>query len=102
MEKLVRDKIPEIIRGKGEVPQVRELAEHEVLGALRSKLLEEAHELVAAKDRDEIVEELADIKEVYDTILGKIHAWQDVTRKRRQKACHRGCFDKGYMLTMPD
>ena len=58
--KLVRDKIPELIEKQGEVPHVRILEEEEYLRHLEAKLDEEAGEY----HRDKNAEELADILEV--------------------------------------
>ena len=58
--KLVRDKIPELIEKQGEVPHVRILEEEEYLRHLEEKLNEEVGEY----HRDKNVEELADILEV--------------------------------------
>ena len=58
--KLVRDKIPEMIRAQGETPHVRILEEEEYLLHLEAKLNEEVTEF----HQDKNVEELADILEV--------------------------------------
>lgn len=93
--KLVRDKIPDIIRAKGEKPMTRVLAEKEYLGALIKKLKEE----VAEFEANPSVEELADIKEVTIAIreaLG-IHAGV-LEDARRQKADTNGRFKKRIFL----
>ena len=43
-EKLVRDKIPEIIREKGDSPKIRTASGEELDAFLRAKLVEEATE----------------------------------------------------------
>ena len=58
--KLVRDKIPEMIRAQGESPNIRILEQEEYLHHLEQKLDEE----VAEYHRDKNPEELADILEV--------------------------------------
>ena len=58
--KLVRDKIPELIRVQGETPLVRILESEEYLRCLEEKLDEEVGEY----HRDRNAEELADILEV--------------------------------------
>ncbi len=58
--KLVRDKIPEIIEASGTLAKTRILSEEEYLQALAHKLNEEVGEY----HRDQNLEELADILEV--------------------------------------
>ena len=67
--KLVRDKIPEIIEGQGKKANYHILSEEEFIEALKDKLIEEAKELKEAKTIDEIIEELVDILEVYYSLM---------------------------------
>lgn len=62
--KLVRDRIPEIIEGNGEVAVTRILDEAEYKLELEKKLLEECNEVLSAVSHDERIEELADVLEV--------------------------------------
>lgn len=66
--KLVRDRIPEIISADGQRPTTRTLAPEEFTKALRQKLVEEAKEVLAARDEQELYKELADVQEVLDTL----------------------------------
>ena len=61
--KLVRDRIPEIIRASGADPVVRTLTGEELIAALFDKLAEEASELREAGPLD-AAEEMADVMEV--------------------------------------
>lgn len=61
--KLVRDKIPNIIKEKGETPVVRILDKIEYKNELEKKLYEEYKEVIEATG-DDRVEELADMLEV--------------------------------------
>ena len=63
--KLVRDKIPEIISNNGENPKTRILDNIEYKKELDRKLLEEVNEYL----KDDNIEELADIEEVLLAIL---------------------------------
>ena len=58
--KLVRDKIPEIIEANGDKPTYETLKDDRYLIELNKKLLEEANEFIEANDP----EELADLMEV--------------------------------------
>jgi len=96
--KLVRDKIPDIIRAEGRTPVVEVLAEAQRRPALLAKLLEEAAEAAAATD-DGLPEELADVLEVVRALaaelglsLGRILALADDKREQR------GGFDQGLFL----
>jgi predicted house-cleaning noncanonical NTP pyrophosphatase (MazG superfamily) len=66
--KLVRDRIPEIIESVGKKCEVVVLSESEFKQALLTKLIEEAQEVQNA-DPSELITELADLNEVLDTIL---------------------------------
>jgi len=60
--KLIRDKIPEIIAGKGDVAKVSILSDLEYTKALKTKMIEESQELQEANSREDITNELADIE----------------------------------------
>ena len=66
--KLVRDRIPEIIRDAGRTPVTRTLDPTAYEQALRDKLLEEADEDAAASG-PEPLEELADVLEVVRALV---------------------------------
>jgi len=94
-KKLVRDRIPEILRAAGKEPVIRVLDEKEYLKELTKKLKEEIAEFEAKPS----VEELADIKEVIIAIreaLG-IHAGE-LEDARRKKADTNGRFKKRIYL----
>jgi predicted house-cleaning noncanonical NTP pyrophosphatase (MazG superfamily) len=93
--KLVRDKIPEIIKADGKKFSTRILNEEEHLKELIKKLKEEITEF----EQDLSVEELADIKEVTIAIreaLG-IHAGT-LEEARRKKAATNGRFKNKIFL----
>lgn len=67
--KLVRDKIPDIIRSNSEKPKTRILNDSEFEIELLKKLLEETQEVINAKgDKKEITKEISDVYEVIDAI----------------------------------
>lgn len=93
--KLVRDKIPDIITANGERFKTRILNDEEHLRELIKKLKEEAAEF----EENPSVEELADIKEITIAIreaLG-IHAGE-LEDARRKKAATNGRFKKKIFL----
>lgn len=93
-QKLVRDKIPDIIRDNGQVPVTRVLNKIELINALRAKLVEEAKELQDATARKQIIAEVADVKEAYDALLRALHLLpQEVERAQAKKREKNGGFD---------
>ncbi len=94
--KLVRDKIPEIIRQQGGEPLIRVLSDEDYARCLAQKLDEE----VAEFHRDQNLEELADILEVVfalTEIVGSSRAeLMDVYEKKHDA---RGGFsDKVFLI----
>lgn len=88
--KLVRDRIPEILKKKGINP-INHTAkdEEEFEYMLLAKLREETNEFIEAP----CLEEMADIMEVIYTILKQKNMdFADVERVRRKKAKERGGF----------
>lgn len=98
--KLVRDKIPEIIKAGGKTPVTHVIEDNEqYLQALLNKDLEESTEL-----RDNpCLEELADKLEVLNAI-GKVlgYSFQDIEIERAKKANERGGFDARIYLESTD
>lgn len=94
-KKLVRDKIPEIIKNNGEEPLWRVLNEEEYLKELNIKLIEEVNEFIEAGN----VEELADIMEVLEALAKVYHIdWGEVTTEQEIKRQKRGAFEKKIYL----
>ena len=93
--KLVRDKIVDIIKSKGENPKYHTLTDTEYLEELHKKLFEEANEFVEADDP----EELADLLEVlYSIAKVKNISLKEVEKIRQEKCNKRGGFDKKIYL----
>jgi len=100
--KLIRDRIPEIIRDSGRKYEVIEMSEEEYLQALRVKLLEEAQEAFKA-DSQELVTELADLFEVIDALIEVCSiARESVLEKQRIRKIERGGFTKKLKLLWAD
>ena len=93
--KLVRDKIPDLIRESGREPVVNILSGEEFKTALKAKLMEEVKEYC---DSEESVE-LADVYEVLRKLaeLDGI-SWSEIEELRLQKFSDRGGFNQGYYL----
>ncbi|MDA2895504.1 nucleoside triphosphate pyrophosphohydrolase [Mycolicibacterium sp. BiH015] len=104
--KLVRDRIPEIIREAGRNPDVRYVSGNDLVTALAAKLQEEAAEAAdAVADREALIEELADVAEVVSALMSLHHiAAQEIIEVAAAKAASRGRFSTGAWLVsaVPD
>ncbi|MCI8273032.1 MAG: nucleoside triphosphate pyrophosphohydrolase [Clostridia bacterium] len=93
--KLVRDKIPEIINSDNRLAITRTLNDSEYLNELNKKLQEEVKEYL----EDNNVEELADIVEViYGILISKKVSIEDFEIIRKNKVDKRGAFNKKIFL----
>ena len=94
--KLVRDRIPEIIKSDGKTPIIEILPNEEYLNELDKKLNEE----VAEYQADKSIEEMADVLEVLFAICeGRGHTVEELTQVREDKREKRGGFkDKIYWV----
>lgn len=96
--KLVRDKIPNIIEEKGETPIIKILDENEYKKELEKKLYEEYKEVIEANG-DDRVEELADMIEVIKAIANLENKnLNDIIEMANKKAEKRGTFEKKVFL----
>jgi len=96
--KLVRDKIPEIIKSNGEEPITRILDDEEYKNALEEKLYEEYNEVITSSNENRI-EELADMLEIIKALAiveGK--TLDDVIKVADKKNKKRGSFQKKIYL----
>lgn len=96
--KLVRDRIPEIIKADGHIPVTRVLDRDDYRTALFAKLEEEAEELRAAPEADRLGE-LADLQEVLNALAGSYgYTPAEVAFKAGAKRGLRGGFDNRIYL----
>ena len=96
--KLVRDKIPEIIKSNGEEPITMILTDEEYKVELEKKLYEEYQEVLNVTGKDRI-EELADILEVI-RYLAKLEnsTLEEVITIAEEKESKRGTFENKIFL----
>ena len=93
--KLVRDRIPEIIESSGKACTVDVLPNDAYIQALDAKLSEELAEYQQSKS----LEELADLLEVMGAVVkARGYTWDDLTRVRKGKRAQRGAFDQRIFL----
>lgn len=93
--KLVRDRIPEIIEASGKNCVTEILSDADYLELLDAKLDEE----LAEYHKDQNVEELADLLEViYAAAKARGYALEQLEVVRAEKASKRGAFEKKILL----
>ena len=93
--KLVRDRIPEIIKESGAECKIEILSDEEYLKMLDAKLDEELIEY----HKDQNLEELADLLEViYAATVARGYTLDDLESIRAEKAEKRGGFEKRIFL----
>lgn len=93
--KLVRDKIPEIIEYNGKTCSIEVLSDDEYLKTLDTKLDEE----LAEYHKEQNIEELADLIEViYAAAKARGFTIEELENVRAKKAAERGGFEKKIML----
>ena len=97
--KLVRDKIPEIITNNGGVPFIKILDDIEYKSELEKKLNEEYLEVLGTTISNDRIEELADMLEIISALAeveGK--TLDDVIDVSKAKKLRRGGFSKRIFL----
>lgn len=93
--KLVRDKIPEIIRNSGSDFTIHTASDSEYSKLLEAKLIEETNEYI----NDKNIEELSDILEVTIALAKNLgYSENDLFDKRNEKRNTRGGFEKKIVL----
>ena len=94
-QKLVRDRIPEIIEADGKTCVIETLSDSRYLEMLDAKLAEELAEYQGSKS----LEELADLLEVMKAVVqARGWAWNQLEQVRQEKAMQRGGFEKKILL----
>jgi predicted house-cleaning noncanonical NTP pyrophosphatase (MazG superfamily) len=102
--KLVRDRIPEIIESTGKKFSTRILNNEEYITELKKKSFEELQEYVQVTNNEDAIEELADLLEIIHT-LAEYHgsSIQMIEEVRKVKAEKRGGFkEKIFLLEVED
>lgn len=92
--KLVRDRIPEIITSKNKTPHYHIANDEEYRELLKDKLIEEVEEFLESQS----IEEIADIQEVIEAILLFKKRQNDIHKIKSDKAESRWKFEKRIIL----
>ena len=102
--KLIRDRILEIIKANGQSYNARTLAPEEQLIEIKKKLFEEVKEFEETSYTADALEEMADILELLHAAL-KVYgkSFEELEAVRVKKKEMRGGFDKGlYLIDVED
>jgi predicted house-cleaning noncanonical NTP pyrophosphatase (MazG superfamily) len=100
--KLVRDRIPEIIMHEGRKFSTEVMTKEEYVRALKDKLVEEAQEAASAKPED-LVKELADLQEVLESLMTACDIDREVVLNEQQdRRSSRGGFTRRLRLLWTD
>lgn len=93
--KLVRDKIPEIIQNDGKTCRTEILSKTDYLKMIDAKLDEE----LAEYHKDQTIEELADLMEViYAAAVARGYSVDELEKVRQKKVKKRGAFENRILL----
>lgn len=95
LPKLVRDRIPAIVRDDGDDPVTERVSDDEAERWLREKLVEEAREFAESGD----IEELADVLAVMERYVDITDIdWSRIEDLQAEKETERGGFDDNVVL----
>ena len=102
-DKLIRDRIPEIMDAAGIHYEVAELSEEAYQRALLAKVREEAREVADSENAEELTREIADLYEVLNALIEQagitLEQVQEVKGRRREE---RGGFERRLELLWTD
>lgn len=94
-DKMVRTRIPKIIKQKGNIPDWKKITNADFKEKIfKEKLQEELGEVLEAKSQDELIEELADLTQVIMD-YARLHGFdnEDLETVRKAKVIKCGNFD---------
>ncbi len=98
-DKLVRDNTLKRFKAAGVTPQYKIVSNTDLFDAFNKKLIEEAHEVHDATNRQEMIEELADVLEVIDGLCKAQGILpEEVSAAKHAKIAERGGFERGIYI----
>lgn len=99
-EKLWRDKMPKKTAADGSIVHVKKVNDAEFDTQLRLKLIEEAQEVYTVQSSTRLMEELADVLEIIDTLC-TLHSLsrENVIAIQNKKRSERGGFSQRQYVT---
>lgn len=97
-KKLIRDKIPKLIKATNDDFETRVMDDLEFETELKKKLVEESKEVLIAP-KEELMNELADVLQLIKSITAHYQMnFKDVEKYQREKKKKRGAFAKKLFL----
>lgn len=95
-KKLIRDNIWGWHEKRGHTVEGKKVQGAELIAALCEKLHEEADEVKSALNREELIEEIADVREILDELCTQESISQaEITEAQQAKREHKGGFTAG-------
>ena len=101
--KLVRDKIVQIMQEHGSKMYWIKLEDKDFIKQLKIKLVEEATEIAHTQNNDELAEEMADLMEVFQAFMQVCNISQkEITALQKKKRDEKGGFKSRTFLTFAE
>ena len=101
-DKLIRDRIPEILEAQGIEYETEVLDEREFVAALRAKVVEEAREVSEASPQD-LAKEIGDLLEVLAALQAAVDLTaEELEQVRADRRRDRGGFERRLKLLWTD
>jgi len=97
--KLVRDNILEIISQKNKIAKSRILSNEEYKLEALKKIVEEANEVLAAGNSNDLMKEIGDLQEIIEAVIFAFNLDEkEILKIKNQRKKERGGFDKKIFL----
>ena len=97
--KLVRDKIPEIISWNNRIAKMRILNDEEYKLEALKKIVEEANEVLVARNNNDLMKEIGDLQEIIEAVIIAFNLDEkEILKIKNQRKKERGGFDKKIFL----
>ncbi|MCH4569956.1 nucleoside triphosphate pyrophosphohydrolase [Bacillus sp. ES1-5] len=102
--KLIRNKIPQIIKANGKAPKTRILPQDEYIKELCKKTQEELTEYLKATTKEHKLEELSDLLELINALAQhEGTTLEEINEIRKKKTEERGDFsDRVFLIKVTD
>ena len=102
--KLIRNKIPQIIKANGKTPTTRILPQDEYIKELCKKTQEELTEYIEAKTKPDTLEELSALLDLINALAEyEGTTLEEINNIRKKKAEERGGFsDRVFLIKVTD